>query len=145
MTISTPQPDQRRDSEGSIVFREAETSDAKALNDYIRVIFETTDHLITKPSEFRMGKWRQRRWIAKKHLDPYETCLIAVSDGEIVGMLDNWTDKRARVQHSTCFAMSVKKGWRCKGIGVDLLNHFIKWVKGHNKLIRIELHVHADN
>ena len=140
ITNSTTKP-----TKPPVIIREGKISDGKALNAYIRTIFETTDHLITRPSEFKMGAWRQRRWIAQKLMDPVETCLVALADGEIVGMLDNWTDKRGRVTHATCFSMSVKKGWRCKGVGADLLGHFIQWVKAHKRLTRIELHVHSDN
>lgn len=128
-----------------IEIREARPADAKQLNAYVRESFKTTDYLITRPEEFHMGVWRQRHWISKKQVNPYENCMIAISEGNIVGMLDNWTDRRQRVNHSTCFAMTVKEGWRCKGIGTALLTQFIAWVKKHPTLERIELHVHNDN
>tara|TARA_R110002096_G_scaffold46517_2_gene124113 strand:+ start:546 stop:875 length:330 start_codon:yes stop_codon:yes gene_type:complete len=70
---------------------------------------------------------------------------LAVSEEQIIGMLENWTDRRKRVIHSTCFALSVKEGFQRMGIGKALLNHFIAWVKKHPTLERIELHVHSDN
>ncbi|MFC3050739.1 GNAT family N-acetyltransferase [Kordiimonas pumila] len=123
----------------------AKPAQAKQLNAYIHEIFATSNHLITHASEYRMGPWRRRRWIARKLVNSEEICLLAVNNGDIVGMIDCWTDRRKRVTHSTCFAMSVKSGWRCKGVGSLLLRHFIEWVKAHPVLERIELHVHSDN
>lgn len=132
-------------SQGQVTVRESLVSDAKALNRYIREVYTTSDHLITRPSEFRIGAWRQRFWISKKITNPLETCFVAMADDEIIGMLDNWTDPRKRVIHTTCFSMSIKKEWRSKGVGSYLLNHFIDWVQKHPTLEKIELHVHSDN
>lgn len=124
---------------------EAKPSDAKALNAYVEDIFASSDHLITRSAEYHVSTWQRRKWIRRKANNPVEVCLIAVNNGDIVGMLDCWTDNRARVKHSTCFAMSVKRGWRCKGVGTVLLRRFIAWVKENSVLERIELHVHDDN
>lgn len=129
----------------SINIREAQPSDAKQINRYLREMYAAADHLITHSDEFKIGVWRQRHWISKKLINPHETCLVATEKDTIIGMLDCWTDRRQRVQHSTCFAMTVKEGWRCKGVGTKLLEEFIDWVKNHATLERIELHVHNDN
>lgn len=128
-----------------IIIREAELSDSRALNSYIRQTYSDANHLITRASEFRMGPWKQRFWIARKLSSPYEVCIVATADNKIIGMLDSWTDRRQRVRHSTCFAMSVAKDWRGRGVGKKLLLHFIDWVQKHEVLERIELHVHSDN
>lgn len=132
-------------SKADIAIREATPSDARALNAYMRETFATADHLITRPDEYRMGWWRHRHWIAKKNTNPYETCLLAMDGDAIVGALESWTDRRARIIHCTCFSMSVKNGWRCRGVGTALLKQFIDWVKNHPTLEKIELHVHSDN
>ncbi len=129
----------------NFTIREAKPADAKALNAYNHEIFSTAEYLITRPNEFQISRWAQRRWIKSKLDNPSETCLIAYAGDELVATLDCWTDFRARVRHSTTFGMSVKKGWRCRGIGKEILATFITWVKAHKSLERIELHVHSDN
>ncbi len=128
-----------------ITIREARLSDAGPLNGYIRQTYASANHLITRATEFRAGSWKQRFWIARKQTNPFEVCLVATSEGDIVGMLDSWTDRRKRVRHTTGFAMSVAENWRGRGIGKKLLLHFIDWVQIHEVLERIELHVHSDN
>lgn len=127
------------------IIREAIPSDAQELNRYIRLIYGTSDHLVTTPSEFRIRPFKQRFWIAGKAENPYETCIIAVQNNSIIGMLDSWTDRRARVSHVTSFAMSVHPNHVRQGIGTSLLAHFIRWVSENPRLQKIELHVHSDN
>lgn len=124
---------------------QAKVSDARKLNQYIRSIFASSKHLITRANEYSTGPFKQRFWISKKQVNPLEICLVAKSQGQIVGMLDNWTDRRQRVAHVTCFAMSVAEDMRGNGIGRALLETFIDWVEKHPSLKRIELHVHSDN
>lgn len=129
----------------NIVIRPAIASDARKLNAYVRHIFETSEHLITRPYEFRTGVFRQRMWIAGKAANPYEICLVAIDGTDIVGMIDSWTDRRERVKHVTTFAMSVHPNWHSQGIGHKLLTSFIDWVRNNPRLEKIQLHVHADN
>lgn len=128
-----------------VEIREAKPADARKLTTYIGDVFADADHLITRPEEYNRGAFKQRLWIAKKIANPVETCLIALSDGNIIGMIDCWTDRRKRVAHVTCFAMSVAEKHRQQGIGGALLKQFISWVKAHPSLSRLELHVHSDN
>ncbi len=132
-------------SKPKVEIREAKTSDARSLNRFVRSIFTTSRHLITRAQEFRSGSFKQRGWIARKNSNSHEICLVAVTDKTVIGMLDSWTDRRQRVAHGTCFAMSVAEQWRSNGIGRALLEAFIDWVRKHPSLERIELHVHSDN
>ncbi|MCJ9429215.1 GNAT family N-acetyltransferase [Kordiimonas marina] len=127
--------------------RVARLRDARALNGYIRAIYkEPGGYMITRGDEFTLGWLGQRVRLARKLANAYETCLVAEDDtGTLVGMIDCWTDSRARVRHSTVFAMSVAADWRGCGVGRALLEAFIAWVKAHKSLRRIELHVHDDN
>lgn len=130
---------------GQLEIREATPADARALNRYIRETFATSRHLITRPEEYTTGPFKQRLWIAKKQTHALEVCFVAADGRKIVGMLDSWTDRRKRVAHATCFAMSVAESHRGTGLGKTLLTYFIDWIKNHPSLTRIELHVHADN
>lgn len=125
--------------------REAKVSDAGKLRRYGKLIYQTSDHLITQPDEFRTGLLKHRFWIAGKIANPYETCLVAENNGHISGMLENWTDRRTRVRHVTTFAMSVHPNWRKCGIGSALLKDFLQWTQDNPRIQKVELHVHATN
>jgi len=132
-------------SQPKVEIREAKPSDGRQLNHYIRSIFSTSKHLITRAEEFAMGPFKQRLWIAKKQVNPVEICFIAQEGKKIIGMIDSWTDRRQRIAHVTCFAMSVAEDWRGKGVGKALLQAFLDWIKQHPSITRVELHVHSDN
>lgn len=132
-----------------IEIREASLSDATELGDYLEEIYKTEKHLISRPDEFIKNSWRQRRWLKQKITNPLTTCLFAKDTTKrnqpIIGMLDSWTDSRARVRHVTTFAMTVSPDWQGQGVGRALLRHFCSWVAVHPVLEKIELHVHDDN
>lgn len=129
----------------SLQVREARPSDASLINDYTRLIYAESEHLITKPNEFHMGTLRRRLWIARRSANAGHICLVAMHNGKLIGMLENWTDPRARIRHSTSFGMSVHPEFQRSGVGRDILSKFIDWVAAHKTLQRIELHVHSDN
>ena len=132
----------------SLLLGKAEPSDGKAVNEYLRTIYANERHLITRIEEVTFGPTAQRKWIRDKMDNPLTTILLVkdLSRGEkLVGMLDSWTDSRARVHHVTSFGMSVHADYRRKGIGRALLEAFSNWVAEHSTLEKIELHVHSDN
>lgn len=125
--------------------RPARPSDAKALNRYMKKTFADGEHLITQKGEFTMGPIRQRMWIARKMVSRVETCLIAIKDKRIIGMIDCWTDKRARVRHATTFAISVAAPFQGKGIGRRLLSELLKWADDNDTIQKVNLHVFENN
>ncbi|WCL55711.1 GNAT family N-acetyltransferase [Gimibacter soli] len=129
-----------------ILVREVELGDARALNAYVKRVYETSDHLITAPDEYRISTFARWRWIVRKLSSSGEICFIATdTGGEIIGMIDGWVDPRQRVRHVLTFAMSVRADRGRTGIGRKLLATLIDWVKAHPYIRKIELHVHADN
>ena len=70
--------------------------------------------------------------------------LIAVSDGEMVGFctVDRRTPKSS-VSHRGAFGISVRKGYRGKGIGTMLLREMIEKCRGSFEIL--ELDVFAGN
>lgn len=128
-----------------ITIRPAKMSDAKPINRYLESVLCESEWLISGPGENPMTWWRRRNWILLKQSRSLETCLIAEKDGEIVGMIECFTDFRKKVRHVTTLSMSVRRANRRQGIGRALLDHVIKWVHDHRILEKIELHVHAPN
>ena len=129
----------------TVTIREAQPGDSRALNDYMVATYKVARHLITRPDEFRPQPFARRLWIAKKQLNEFELCIVAEEDGNIIGMLECWTDRRQRITHVTTFAMSVAPDSQGKGVGKALLTHYIDWVRDHPHLRKIDLHVHSDN
>jgi putative acetyltransferase len=71
--------------------------------------------------------------------------LVAVTDGEVVGVIGLHTSSRPRVNHKGEIGMMVRDDWQGKGIGTAMMRAAIdlgdKWLN----LARIELTVFTDN
>jgi putative acetyltransferase len=71
--------------------------------------------------------------------------LIAQADSQLVGELSLRTiSTRRAVRHVATLGMSVKAGWRRKGVGKELLSAALEWAPTAG-IRRIELYVYARN
>lgn len=71
--------------------------------------------------------------------------LVAVIDGEVVGMIGLHTSSRPRVNHRGEIGMMVRDDWQGKGVGKALMQAVIDLADKWLNLARIELTVFTDN
>jgi len=79
-------PIQRKDKFGrKIILRSAETSDAAALIDYLRITTGETPYLIREPEEVTITLEQEKQFIENKINAERELMLVATIDGKHVG------------------------------------------------------------
>ena len=71
--------------------------------------------------------------------------LVAVIDGEVVGMIGLHTSSRPRVNHRGEIGMMVRDDWQGKGVGKAMMQAVIDLADKWLNLTRIELTVFTDN
>jgi putative acetyltransferase len=75
-----------------------------------------------------------------------ECRLVAMADGEIVGTaglhLSGISLRRAHVRN---LGLCVAREWQGRGVGRKLMTALLDWADNWGQVLRIELHVHADN
>src|SRR5215813_10940368 len=71
--------------------------------------------------------------------------LVAVVDGEVVGVIGLHTSSRPRVNHRGEIGMMVRDDWQGKGVGTALMQAIIDLADKWLNLTRIELTVYTDN
>lgn len=71
--------------------------------------------------------------------------LVAVIDGEVVGVIGLHTSSRPRVNHKGEIGMMVRDDWQGKGIGTAMVRAVIDLADKWLNLTRIELTVFTDN
>jgi putative acetyltransferase len=77
---------------------------------------------------------------------PGECRLVAVGDGKIVGMAGlHFAGFSLRRQHARQLGLCVAPEWQGRGVGRKVLAAAIDWADNWANVLRIELHVHADN
>jgi putative acetyltransferase len=71
--------------------------------------------------------------------------LVAVIDGEVVGMIGLHTFSRPRINHRAEIGMMVRDDWQGKGVGKAMMQAVIDLADKWLNLARIELTVFTDN
>ena len=71
--------------------------------------------------------------------------LVAVVDGEVVGVIGLHTSSRPRVNHRSEIGMMVRDDWQGKGVGKAMMQAVIDLADKWLNLARIELTVFTDN
>ncbi len=71
--------------------------------------------------------------------------LVAVIDGEVVGVIGLHTSSRPRVNHKGEIGMMVRDDWQGKGVGTAMMRAVIDLADKWLNLARIELTVFKDN
>lgn len=71
--------------------------------------------------------------------------LVAVIDGEVVGVIGLHTSSRPRVNHKGEIGMMVRDDWQGKGVGTAMMRAVIDLADKWLNLTRIELTVFTDN
>ena len=74
-----------------------------------------------------------------------DNVLVAVVDGEVVGVIGLHTSSRPRVNHKGEVGMMVRDDWQGKGVGASLMRAVIDLADKWLNLTRIELTVFTDN
>lgn len=144
MALLLPQSTLLKKSE-PVTIRSAIEADAEQILNLAKAVIAEEIHQLTASEEFKMTLDEEQKWISSNLEKPYAIVLIAITDGEIVGILDFSSGHRNRIAHTGEFGMSVAKAYRNKGIGSLLLESLFKWAKETNKIEKINLQVHATN
>ncbi len=130
----------------SILIRHVVERDAEKLNDLARDVFQTSSYLVTQADEFSATSVKEQAERIQRHfVDTQALILVAEYEDEFVGMLDFRNVKRKRIQHFGYFGMSVRSGFRGRGVGSLLLQSLIEWISRHEVLEVIGLKVIEKN
>jgi RimJ/RimL family protein N-acetyltransferase len=130
----------------SIVIREARPEDAEALIAHVQQLTEEPDiDVPLEPGEFTYTPEQERKIIQEYAEADNAAFFVALSDGQIVGVLTIHGGKRKRTRHAASFGISVRRESRNQGVGNTLLLAAIAWARQGGIIKRIELHVYARN
>jgi ribosomal protein S18 acetylase RimI-like enzyme len=128
-----------------ITVREATAADAAMLVAHlVELAGEPGISLPLAPGE--VATVEQEKAVLESFADSeHAIMLIAQADGQLVGELSLRTiSTRRAVRHVATLGMSVKAGWRRKGVGRELLSAALEWAPTAG-IRRIELYVYARN
>jgi L-phenylalanine/L-methionine N-acetyltransferase len=128
-----------------ITVREATVADAATLVEHLQALAaEPGISLPLAPGE--VATVEQEKAVLESFADSeHAIMLIAQAEGQLVGELSLRTiSTRRAVKHVATLGMSVKAGWRRKGVGRELLSAALEWAPTAG-IRRVELYVYARN
>jgi RimJ/RimL family protein N-acetyltransferase len=130
----------------TINIRQATPEDAPTVIDYIlRVAEEPGLNIVVEPGEFTMTIEQEQEFLANVASAENSICLVAESDGNIVGILTCRGGHRRAIHHTTELGITIAKEWRNQGVGSMLMQHAIDWARQGSVVKRIELKVFCRN
>lgn len=81
-----------------------------------------------------------------QRVEPNDCKLVAVADGQIVGSAGLHTVQTSlRRRHVRLLGIGLAPEWQGRGLGRRMIQRLLHWADDWAGVLRIELHVHADN
>jgi len=129
-----------------VTIREAEPSDAEQLIAHVQRLANETDiNVPLAPGEFNLTVDEEREILAGYAGSRNSLFLVAEAGSQIVGALTCKGGTRQATRHAVTLGVSIRKGWRGKGIGTTLMARAVEWATSTGVVTRIELKVLARN
>jgi RimJ/RimL family protein N-acetyltransferase len=126
--------------------REARAEDAAALLEHVHRLLREPDVDVAKaPEEFTLSEEQEARVLEEYAAAENRLFLVAYSAGTLVGELNLKGGTHKAFRHNVVLGMSVRKGWRNRGVGSALMKQAIRWAKEAPVVRRLELSVFVRN
>ncbi len=128
-----------------ITIRRPNEADAERVISYAKILFASTDQVLTTPEEYKITVGEEKSWIKSFKNNPNSIILIAESGGEVIGLLDFTAKSRKKVAHSGEFGVSVHPDYQGKGIGKAMIETLLQWAESNTQIEKVALQVFATN
>ncbi|MDB5871710.1 MAG: hypothetical protein JWQ07_1152 [Ramlibacter sp.] len=123
-----------------LVIRSAEPEDAAAISAHLSQV-GVFEGLLQVPDVALASRLEFLRKV-----EPHSCRLVAVAGDEIVGAAGlHVLQASLRRMHVRGLGLSVSPDWQERGVGRRLLSRLLDWADNWAAVLRVELHVHADN
>lgn len=129
----------------NICIREAEAADAEHILDFARMIFATTDSVLTTPGEFHMTSDAERKFITTYKQQATSLLLIAEHGDQIIGFLNFSCHPKVKMSHTGELDISIHPNYRGEGIGRSMMDALIAWATDVVQIEKLLLKVFSTN
>jgi ribosomal protein S18 acetylase RimI-like enzyme len=127
----------------NLIIRRATSADAEAMAALLASIQEENLDTIRRSSP--RSEAEQRELLEGVDAKGRAFFLVAVSVGEVIGLLDLWGGEKPYNCHAARFEVSVHKFWRGRGVAKDLTEAAVREARLWPNFCRIELECAAHN
>lgn len=125
--------------------RKARAADAERILEYCKLIGGESDNLPFGPEGVSMTVEREQAYLESIADSATELYLVAVEDGEVVGVANIGAFGKPRLSHKATFSLSVRKAAWGKGIGTKLMERMLDFARQSGTITVIGIEVRSDN
>ena len=126
------------------LIREANIEDAKNVIEYIKIVSDETDFLISDSSERNFTVKKEKEFLQNIQNSILEKMFLCEIENKIVGICSIEGVNKIRIKHRVDLAITVLKNYWGNKIGEKLIDYAIEYCKS-NSIKKIELIVRIDN
>ncbi len=130
------------------IIREAVLDDAQGVIDYMCELSDEPNNMISydSASEITMTVEEETETLQKSLDSDNSGIFVAVNDEGLIISLGNVNGgKRRGNRHVGYLGISIREGWRDRGLGRTMMQYMIDWSRNSGVIRRIELEVFAHN
>lgn len=130
---------------GAFFVRRPTEADAQSIIDYSKILFASTDQVLTTLDEYTITLEDEKGWIKKFDQNPNALVLVAEVDKQIVGLLFFIPLPKKKNSHTGEFGVSVHPDFQGKGIGKALIVDLLAWARANETIEKVFLNVFVTN
>jgi RimJ/RimL family protein N-acetyltransferase len=127
------------------VIRRPTEKDAAAIIKYSKILFASTDQVLTTQDEYSITVENEKIWINNFNQNEDSLVLVAELDEEIAGLLFFMPNTKKKNSHTGEFGVSVHPDLQRQGIGKLLIETLMAWAKENVRIEKVYLNVFATN
>ena len=129
----------------SFTVRNPSEHDAGNIISYSKIVFASTDQVLTTVDEYTITLESEKIWINTLNENPKSNVLIAELDNQIVGLLFFISNSKIKNAHTGELGVSVHPSFQGIGIGRVLIQTLLDWAKSNPIIEKVYLNVFATN
>jgi len=127
------------------IIRKPNEDDAENIINYSKILFASTDQVLTTLEEYRITVENEKIWINNFIKHPHSLLLVAEFDKQIIGMLFFVPNSKKKNSHTGEFGVNVHPDFQGLGIGKKLIEILISWAKENTQIEKVTLSVFDSN
>lgn len=125
--------------------RKPSADNAEEIINYSKLLFSSTDQVLTIPEEYTITVEGEMEWIKNINNNPNSLLLIAKLNTKIIGFLFFIHNQKKKTSHTGEFGVNVHPEYRGIGVGQQLVETLLKWAKQNEQIEKVYLQVFVTN